>query len=227
MVLYFLSPMTETASVLKALLARLSVFKRSPPIASAAAYGEFLATRAAFVSQKKLYEYVKQRMGMSYPRHFQDDAFIGSLNIAKWQVYAACLSDLAVWMAAQTHKRTMDDKEAQAIANYWYSTVVDDRFPTCGLPGGTGPILESFANRLALTDWRAKAVRDYAFSLSPKELVRWAPIAPELKKYDVEVVENSIRFAWVAIREDFNRVYDHDAFIVDWRRSFPRGDPVA
>ncbi len=68
---------------------------------SAAGYADFLDSRAAFVSQKKLYEYVKQRMGMSFPVHFADDQFIASLNIAKLRVYAACLSDLALWMAAR------------------------------------------------------------------------------------------------------------------------------
>ena len=201
-------------------MARFSVFKRPEPIDSAAKFGEFLATRAAFVGQKKLYEYVKTRMGISYPRHFRDDQFIESLNIAKWRVYAACLSDLAIWMAAQSFARTGDADETRQIAQYVYDRTIDERFEPGSLSDGPQPVKDEFANRLALIDWNSCAKTDYAFSQSPKKLVHWAPIAPRLKQYDTEVVENSIRFAWVAVRQDFNQVYDHEAFIADWRENF-------
>ncbi|MEM7464964.1 MAG: hypothetical protein AAF362_20020, partial [Pseudomonadota bacterium] len=87
---------------------RFSVFKKVQPIDSVDRFQEFLATRAAFVGQKKLYEYIKTRMGMKYPKVFQDDIFIESLNIAKWHVYAACMSDLGVWMSAQVYAKTGD-----------------------------------------------------------------------------------------------------------------------
>ena len=197
--------------------ARFSVFKRPDPIGSSAAFGDFLATRAAFVSQKKLYEYVKTRMGISYPKHFRDDDFIASLNIAKWHVYAAAMSDLAVWMAGQSYLRTGDADESAALARYWYDRVIDERFDKTvrhELPA----IKKRFADRIALIDWAVMSKSDNAFTLSPKELVRWAPIAEKLKKHDSDIVENSIRFAWVQIRSDFNDVFDHESFIVDWRR---------
>ena len=83
----------------------MSPWKRLEPVDSSKAFGEFLAARAAFVSQKTLFGYVKTRMGMKYPKMFQDEIFIESLNISKWQVYAACLSDLAIFMAAQVYAR--------------------------------------------------------------------------------------------------------------------------
>lgn len=207
---------------LREFFARFSVFKRTEPIASAAQFGDFLATRAAFVSQKKLYEYVKTRMGISYPRHFQDADFIVSLDIAKWHVYAAALSDLAIWMAGQAYKHTLDSEEAAAIARYWHDRTVEERFDAT-IAGGIEQIRQAFANRVALADWEVMSQRDHAFTLSPKELVRWAPIADRLKQYDVEVVENSIRFSWVAIRQDFNHTYNHAAFIADWRENYAGG----
>ncbi|MGI9401125.1 MAG: hypothetical protein ACR2O0_07730 [Rhizobiaceae bacterium] len=202
-------------------LDRFSVFKKSQSIDSVDSFQEFLATRAAFVSQKKLYEYIKTRMGMNYPKAFQDDFFIESLNIAKWHVYAACMSDLAVWMCAQTYKQTGNREETVEIAEHVFSGTLHDRFEAEVVEKHAGEILEEFGNRLALIDWNAKSQDDSAFSLSPKELVRWAPIAPELKKYDVEIVENSIRFSWVSKRQEFLEVYNHEAFIEDWRRQYP------
>ena len=211
--------MSELESAIREFFSRFSVFKRPEPIDSAARFGEFMATRSAFVSQKKLYEYVKTRMGLSYPRHFRDDVFIESLNIAKWHVYAAAMSDLAVWMTAQTYGRTGDADECAKIARYWYARALEDRFDST-IAEALPRIEADFGNRVELTDWAVRGRKDYAFTLSPKELVRWAPISDELKQYDVEIVENSIRFAWVQIRTDFNAVYDHEAFIADWRQNY-------
>jgi hypothetical protein len=204
-------------SAISDFFSRLSVFKKAEPVDSTASFQNFLVTRSAFVAQKKLYEYVKQRMGMAYPKAFQDDIFIESLNIAKWQVYAACMSDLAIWMAAIVHANTGNDDEAASIARHTFSESIYDRFDAAFVSQHAQEMITRFDNRLALTDWNASTVSDNTFTLSPKELVRWAPIAPDLKKYDVEIVENSIRFAWVAIREEFKRLYRHEAFIADWR----------
>ena len=201
--------------------ARFSVMKRANPVRSTAEYREFLATRPAFVGQKKLFEYVKQRMGMTYPEHFKNDEFIASLNVAKWQVYAACMSDLGIWMAAQLAAHSGDAEEAGRLTAQCFAEAVTERFADVGFDGDPAEFVKAFEDRLALTDLATMAEGDSAFSRSPKELVRWAPIAPELKKYDVEIVENSIRFAWVAFRSEFKRIADLDAVLADWRASGP------
>lgn len=199
--------------------ARLSAFRKVEPIDSVGAFGYFLATRAAFVSQKKLYEYVKQRMGISYPAHFKDDAFIASLNIAKWHVYAACMSDLAVWMGGQLHAAGASSAEAAAIVKGAFEHAVIERFDRSQFSGDLSELIRTFGDRVALADWAAMAEDENAFSLSPKELVRWAPISDELKKYDTEIVINSLRFAWLGIRDQYRKAIQPDAVLADWRKS--------
>lgn len=197
---------------------RFNAFRRVEPITSSVDYGAFLATRASFICQKSLYGYVKTRMGMKYPEYFQDDVYVESLNIAKWQIYAACLSDLSIFMAALVHARTGDRDEAARIALHHFNATIDDRFTASDFTGDAQAIREAFANRLALVNWAHAAEGEGAFRESPKALVRWAPIADELKVLDAEIVENSIRFQWRAIRDQFRKVFDFDAFIADWRR---------
>ena len=197
---------------------RLSPWKRLEPVNSSKAFGEFLATRSAFVAQKTLYGYVKTRMGMKYPEMFQDDIFIESLNIGKWQIYAACLSDLAIFMAAQVYARNGDPREASAIAGRYYADAITHRFQDAEFTGDAEELIEAFRNRLALVDWAYAIEAEGAFKESPKALVRWAPIDDELKKYDREIVENSIRFQWQRIRSDFRKAFDIDAFLADWNR---------
>jgi hypothetical protein len=106
-----LQPLLDKARALvPEFLARLTVRRDSGPIDSVEALAGFVSTRAAFVAQKTLYGYLKTRMGTRYPRMFEDDALIASIDIAKLQVYAACLSDLAIFVAS----RARDDAVAQA-----------------------------------------------------------------------------------------------------------------
>jgi hypothetical protein len=210
--------MDRIVETFREFFARLSVFRREEPVRDTAAFGRFLANRASFVAQKKLYEYVKQRMGMSYPEHFANDEFIASINVAKWRVYAACLSDLGIYMAAKAAAAGAEDDAALALVRHCHSRAVAERFDAAEMRGDPAGIVAEFESRAALANLAHMAQGENAFQLSPKELVRWAPIAPELKKYDVEIVRNSIRFAWVQVRDDFARLADLDAVLADWRR---------
>ena len=55
---------------------------------------EFIQTKSAWVTQVTLYGYLKTRMGTRYVLHFENDKFMGSVNLAKWNMYAVALQDL-------------------------------------------------------------------------------------------------------------------------------------
>ena len=48
---------------------------------------EFIQTKSAWVSQVTLYGYLKTRMGTRYVLHFDNDEFMKSVNLAKWNIY--------------------------------------------------------------------------------------------------------------------------------------------
>jgi len=75
----------------------------------------------------------------------------------------------------------------------------------------TADAISAFDARLAETDWSGTAASRDNFTRSPGAVVKWAPIADELKKYDVEYVENSVKFAWANIRRQFEKRLDRDA----------------
>jgi len=204
------------SDVIQTISTRMSVFKKVDPVRDSSGFGHFLATRSAFIAQKTLYGYVKTRMGMKYPVMFQDEVFIESLNIGKWQVYAACLSDLAIYMAARIYGRTGDKDVAARVAAHWYGEIINDRFSVEEFTGDRAALIDEFNNRLALVDWNHATEPEGAFKESPKALVRWAPIDPSLKKLDAPLVMNSIRFQWQRVRSDLNSVFDVDAFLEDW-----------
>jgi hypothetical protein len=189
----------------------------SGPLDSVAALEDFVATRSAYVAQKTLYGYVKTRMGTRYVAMFEDKNIISSLNIAKFEVFAACLSDLTVYAVA-TALPAGDTGAWLSLALRCYAAGLranaDGAPPEFSAQAST----DAFERRLALTDWRGRARTPDSFSESPQALVRWAPIEDKLKKFDHEIIENSVKFTWRDIREQFNKRLDTAAIAADWAR---------
>lgn len=181
-------------------------FARQESIDDQQALKNFINTRASYVAQTALYGYLRTRAGMRYPELFDDDAFVRSINIAKWQMWLACVSDLAVYTGGLLRQRAgaSNIQVAQLMQG-----VVDELLADIGIPEDAG---EQFANgaqhvrqRVALCDWAAVSDDEQPFSHSPQALVEWAPIVDELKQLDEEIVINSVRFRWQKIRRDFRQ----------------------
>ena len=56
----------------------------------------FIQTKSAWVTQVTLYNYLKTRMGTRYVLHFENDEFMNSVNLAKWNIYSVALQDLSL-----------------------------------------------------------------------------------------------------------------------------------
>ena len=192
--------------------ARFRTRGREGPIDTTAKMNQFVASRAAFVTQKKLYGYLKTRMGTRYVSVFRDETFIESVNIAKMQIFAAALSDLTIFCVSKaTVGTSIDVSRRQALARECYVQGVDANASQIPDSASVDRWLADFDERLDGLHWENAGVSGDVFEKSPEALVRWAPIAPELKKYDAKIVRNSIRFAWNEVRIDFRSRVDADA----------------
>jgi hypothetical protein len=174
------------------------------PIDSSEALGRFLDERASFLAQTSLYGYLQTRAGMRYPELFDDDAFVVSINVAKWQLWLDCLSDLAVYAGSRIAQHRPDETPRIGRA---MELVVDQVLDRTGTPQEAGAEFAAHAqrvrHRVARTDWLAVGAGEAAFTESPAGIVRWAPVKDELKVLDEEIVRNSVRFRWQAVRRDF------------------------
>ena len=188
--------------------------RRLEPVTDVESLGRFLTTRASFVAQTSLYGYVRTRAGLRYPELFDDDGFVGSINIAKWQIWLACLSDVSVYAGG------LLAREVPAAADEigpLITGVVSGILAETGVPADAGPEFEASGRavleRLAGCDWCAVTDDEGAFSESPPALVRWAPIVDELKQHDEPIVLNSVRFRWQEVRRDLRRALDAGAVL--------------
>ncbi|MBO6901862.1 MAG: hypothetical protein JJ864_10995 [Rhizobiaceae bacterium] len=200
----------RSSGILKDFAARFTATRDNEPIDSVSELTRFVVSRSAFVAQHKLYGYVKTRMGTRYPAMFENDRFIQSLNIAKMHVFAACLSDLAVHAVAKATPG-MEDGVRDRLARSVYNDGIAEYASQASGEGDVAMWNTSFAERLTKVNWDNVAAGADAFTTSPKALVRWAPIAEELKKYDVEIIRNSVRFAWHEVIRTLRKRLDVEA----------------
>ena len=193
--------------------ARLSIRRDSGPIDTTDALCRFVSTRSAFVAQKTLYGYLKTRMGTRYPSMFADDVYVASIDIAKMHVFAACLSDLTVYAVARALRGSPDAAAHRALAERCFDAgLADNDDQAQGVAAfSAADAKAAFARRTAFVDWQAVSPGPAQFTESPAALVEWAPIAPELKRDDVEIIENSIKFTWRDVRAQFEKRIDGPA----------------
>ena len=162
---------------------------------------EFIQTKSAWVAQVTLYNYLKTRMGTRYVLHFENDEFMNSVNLAKWNIYAVSLQDLTFYVFSYLKiKFNYQDLEK---ANQIFNNILDDEISN-GMPEN---IMEeakkNFDERLKKINWDNQ-INDYPFNTSALSLYQWAPIADELKTLDRKIVLNSMILKWDIIKKEFD-----------------------
>ena len=165
----------------------------------------FIQTKSAWVTQVTLYSYLKTRMGTRYVLHFDNDEFMSSLNIAKWNIYSVALQDLTFftfsYLKVNFNYQNID--QAKEIFNKILDDEISNKMPL--------DIIEeakrNFNERLQNLNWETY-YKDLPFNPSALSLYKWAPIAEELKSLDRKIVLNSMILKWDIIRNEFEKLIE-------------------
>lgn len=188
------------------------------PIDSVERLNLFARTRASYVAQTALFEYLKARMGTQFREYFMDDEFSRAIRDSSVKVFVSSLSDLTVHVVAVvTERQRLGRPESEAMARQCFdrgmldalSDVDNRKIP----PDARG----RFDLRLREVDWGEAAAGDAAFALSPADLVRYAPVVEEFKKLDRGVVATSIGHKWREVRTAFRQRAVPERIAADWR----------
>ena len=162
----------------------------------------FIQERSAHVTQTTLYGYIKTRIGSRYAMMFEDEVFLKSINLAKWNIYMAALTDCTFYVFSYLiDKKHLNQNDAlevfvEIIENEKSNGLEDKLFEDTKL---------KFNQILKEINW-SKYHQDNPFKNSGLSLLKWSPIAENLKIYDKEIVLNSIKLNWNLVENDFKNL---------------------
>ena len=165
----------------------------------------FIQTKSAWVTQVTLYSYLKTRMGTRYVIHFDNDVFMSSLNIAKWNIYSVALQDLTFFTFSylKVNFNYQDINQAKEIFNKILDDEISNKMPLDIIEEAK----KTFNERLQNLNWETY-YKDLPFNPSALSLYKWAPIAEELKSLDRKIVLNSMILKWNIIRNEFEKLIE-------------------
>ena len=159
----------------------------------------FIQERSAHVTQTTLYGYIKTRIGSRYAMMFEDEVFLKSINLAKWNIYMAALTDCTFYVFSYlVDKKNLEQNDAleifiKIIENEKNNGLENELFEKTKL---------EFNQKLKEVDW-SKYHQDNPFKNSGLSLLQWSPIAENLKVFDKEIVLNSIKLKWNIVENEF------------------------
>ena len=162
---------------------------------------DFIQSKSAWVTQVTLYGYLKTRMGTRYVLHFENDEFMASVNLAKWNMYAVALQDLTFYTFSylKNNLNYQDIDKAKKI----FLKILDDETTNKMPLDIIEEAKKNFNERLQNINW-STYYNDLPFNPSALSLYKWAPIADELKQLDRKIVLNSVILKWDIIKKEFN-----------------------
>ena len=160
----------------------------------------FIQTKSAWVTQVTLYGYLKTRMGTRYVLHFENDEFMGSVNLAKWNIYSVALQDLTLF----TFSKLKVDFNYQEMKNAEeiFFKILDDETSNKMPQDIIEEAKKNFVERMKGINWDTYH-NDLPFNPSALSLYKWAPIAEELKNLDRKIVLNSVILKWNVVKKEF------------------------
>ena len=163
----------------------------------------FIQTKSAWVTQVTLYSYLKTRMGTRYVLHFDNDEFMSSVNLAKWNIYSIALQDLTFFTFSylKVNFNYQNINQAKEI----YLKILDDEISNKMPLDIIEEAKKSFNERFQNLNWEIY-YKDLPFNPSALSLYKWAPIAEELKSLDRKIVLNSMILKWDIIKQEFEKL---------------------
>ena len=166
---------------------------------------QFIQTKSAWVTQVTLYSYLKTRMGTRYVLHFDNDMFMSSLDIAKWNIYSVALQDLTLftfsYLKVNFNYQNID--QSKEIFSKILENEISNKMPVDIIEEAK----KTFNERVQNINWEIY-YKDLPFNPSALSLYKWAPIAEELKTLDRKIVLNSMILKWDIIKKEFEKLIE-------------------
>ena len=181
------------------------LFKNFQKIKSLDQLKNFIQEQSSQVTQMTLYGYLKTRMGAKHVLMFEEEEYLKSINLAKWNIYSIALIDCVFYCSSFLYN-TKKLKNIEISKKIFYEIIEIERGN-----GMSQKICEEakkeFDIRYNEINWTSH-FSDNPFKNSSTALYDWAPVADELKKLDKQIVINSMMLKWHNVKLDFKKKTD-------------------
>tara|TARA_B100000575_G_scaffold273437_1_gene256377 strand:+ start:33 stop:674 length:642 start_codon:yes stop_codon:yes gene_type:complete len=162
----------------------------------------FIQERSAHVTQTTLYGYLKTRIGVKYIAMMEDEVFLKSINIAKWNIYMVALADCAFYVFSYLiNEKGLKENDCKKIFLNILEKEKQNGLDEETYSNGKKNFLKRI-ERVNFNDYHL----DEPFKESGEALYYWSPIADELKTLDKKIVLNSISLKWGLVKDEFKKI---------------------
>jgi hypothetical protein len=169
---------------------------------------DYIQRKSAFITQETLFGYLKTRIGINYVKMYDNEDFIKSINIAKWNIYMTAIQDLTFFSFSYLYVK--DEFLNNQLAKDVYEKILDQELKNEEYPLPEDIYTKAknqFEERFNTLSWTS-FYKDNPFKTSSEALFFWAPVAPELKNLDKQIVINSMQLKWDnVVKEFFNIIH--------------------
>lgn len=187
----------------------LDWFRRPPPIVDRASLGKFLDTRAAFLVQKGIFDYVRGRSGPFFTMMLEDEGFKLALEEARWKSYPLSLSVVTEMAYGVLLPLTGEPVRLVGVLR-GIALEVLDRYP---VPAPLGEerwsaLRTEMVQRIdGISLHPPKFAKDIPIPFA-KTFFDNMPIAEKLRENDFEQIREQLRVNVISMHRDFNKYAD-------------------
>lgn len=173
---------------------------------------QHLVNHTAAISHKATWDYVRARLGVSWPQLFALPELRDALEICRWEAYAAVLADVAeVTQILLRRAGAPEPPLAGVLVAMAERALV--RHPVPSHRRNWNDVTESLRRRLERAALAPPKPVRLLGSLAARRVIEVLPVDDSLKREDSDFIENNIRFLLVRYYEDSERLVDLPAVV--------------
>jgi hypothetical protein len=189
-------------------LRRLFLGHRKATVATENDLADFLAAQTAYVSQRTVLEYCRARTGLNWDKLFQEDPFLQSFDVCRWNAYAVLLPEIADLALIQMRRVGTVNPESFLPGLIEAARAALFRHPVPAHLSSWSDASAEIERHLALALLAApRPVHLMGFEASDV-IFEILPIHADLRPEDREMFRNSLRFALCRVFEEMTRRLD-------------------
>lgn len=174
---------------------------RPPPIVDATALGRFLSGESSYLAQRATYEFARNTLAYFGQWAFNDDKFNDAFRISRWEAFAAILADAIMLTEGRLRPAASNPESLLAPLVALYHRELNAYPLPAHRSGGWDDLVERLRARLTVARLAAPIPAGELAKVAARRVYDTLPLYSDNKEYDVTIIDNAVRFGFVAFSD--------------------------